>query len=96
MLRQIIFRVAGMTAPLAAAAWSADGPTLAPGPGKVGGTDPAAIAAPADPAKRVILQRLEMAGDRRQMVTATIEIPAHTTTVMRTHPGEEQGYVLSG
>ena len=58
------------------------------------------IAAPAvaqtEAIKRTFLQRMDVAGETKEMVMAVIDIPPHTDSPRQTHPGEEFGYLLAG
>ena len=53
-------------------------------------------AAQTDAIKRTVLQRLDVAGENKEMVMAIVDIPAKTDSPRQTHPGEEFVYVLSG
>lgn len=46
--------------------------------------------------QRTILQRLDVAGEAKEMIMAVIDIPPRTDSPRQTHPGEEFVYVLSG
>jgi quercetin dioxygenase-like cupin family protein len=58
------------------------------------------LAAPAiaqtDAIKRTVLQRMDVAGEAKEMVMAVIDIPPRTESPRQTHPGEEFGYLLAG
>lgn len=57
---------------------------------------PAQQAAPADPIKRIPLQRFDVPGTGHETVIGLAEIAPSVAVGRHTHPGPESGYMLEG